>query len=266
MRDVPIEVAPRSRARILGCPIDLATMDETVELILQLIRSNSQSSQLSLNAAKVVEAQRDATVRGFLDRATIVSADGQSLVWAGRLLGVPIRERVAGIDLLVALLAAFEKEHISPFFLGAREDVLERAIERIAARHPGLRIAGQHHGHFPPEEDAAIAKLIGAARPDVLFVAMSSPRKEYWIDSFQDACGAVFAMGVGGSLDVLAGVTRRAPASMRRLGLEWAFRTAQEPRRLAGRYVRTNGLFLRLVVADLARRSRERRSSANRRR
>ena len=191
-----------ARRTILTCPIDLLTMEETVELVIGLIHGGGCHSQFSLNAAKVVEAQRSAELHGFLARATIVNADGQSLVWAGRLLGVPIPERVAGIDLLAALLAAMEREGLSVYFLGARQEVIQTATGRIAERHPRLRIAGFQHGHFPPEDDESVATAIAASRPDALFVGMSSPRKEHWIDTWQPLTGASFAMGVGGSFDV----------------------------------------------------------------
>lgn len=247
---------PVGRTTLLGCPIDVLSLLETVDRIVGLMQADGCHSQFSLNAAKVVEARRSAELQGFLERATIVNADGQSLVWAGRLLGVPLPERVAGIDLLAALLAAMEREGLSAYFLGAREEVIARAVARIAAQHPGLRIAGFHHGHFPPEDDERIAAEIGEVAPDALFVGMSSPRKEYWIDACQTLTGAHFAMGVGGSFDVIAGLTRRAPRIVQRLGLEWAYRIAQEPRRLAGRYARTNGVFLKLVAEELVHRRR----------
>ncbi len=246
------------RTTILGCPIDALSLTETVERIVGLMQVDGHHSQFSLNAAKVVEARRSAVARGYLERATLVSADGMSLVWAGRALGVPIPERVAGIDLLDALLSAMERDDLSAYFLGAREDVIARAVARIEEQHPKLRIAGFHHGHFPSGEDRRVAETIREAAPDALFVGMSSPRKEDWIDSQQAITGARFAMGVGGSFDVIAGVTNRAPRPIQRLGLEWAYRTAQEPRRLAGRYARTNGAFVKLVAEEMVRNRRSR--------
>ena len=114
--------------------------------------------------------------------------------------------------------------------------------------YPRLRLAGWHHGHFPAEDDDRVAAEIAETAPDALFVAMSSPRKEYWIDTYQARAGARFAMGVGGSFDVVAGKVKRAPVAIQRLGLEWAYRTAQEPLRLTGRYARTNAAFLVLVA------------------
>lgn len=245
--------ADGTRYSLLGCPIDALTVDQTVERIVELMRQKDPCSQLSLNAAKVVAVQRDERLRAILARASIVSADGQSVVWAGKLLGVPIPERVAGIELFARLLRALEASDRSVYFLGARAEILEQAVESVRAEHPALRIAGFHHGHFPPGDDERVASLVATSAPDALFVGMSSPRKEFWIDAYQKLMGATFAMGVGGSFDVLAGLTKRAPRALQRLGLEWAYRTAQEPRRLAGRYARTNAVFVRLVAAEAMR-------------
>jgi N-acetylglucosaminyldiphosphoundecaprenol N-acetyl-beta-D-mannosaminyltransferase len=242
-----------TRNTLLGCPVDALTLEQTVARIVELLSEGGCHSQLSLNAVKVVEARRDHRLLGYLERATIVSADGQSLVWAGRLLGVRLPERVAGIDLFARLLDELARESMSAYFLGSRDDVLATAVARIAEAHPSLHIAGAHHGHFPPEEDERIAAGIAEVAPDALFVGMSSPRKEHWIDSYQRTTGATFAMGVGGTFDVVAGVTQRAPHLLQRLGLEWAYRTAQEPRRLAGRYARTNITLMLLVATELVR-------------
>ena len=248
--------ADPGRFTLLGCPVDALTLEETVARVIALIHEGGSHSQFSLNAAKVVEAQRSPELHGFLARATIVNADGQALVWAGKLLGVPFPERVAGIDLLGALLEAMEREGLSVYLLGAREEVIRATAARITERHPRLRLAGFHHGHFPPEEDESVAAEIAESSPDALFVGMSSPRKEHWIDAWQARTGAQFAMGVGGSFDVIAGLTKRAPRLVQRLGLEWAYRVAQEPRRLAGRYARTNGAFVKLTVGEYVRRRR----------
>lgn len=248
------------RPVIAGCPVDAMTLHETVDRVIGLMREGGSHSQFSLNAVKVVEAQRDPELREAIARATIVNADGMSVVWAARALGIRLPERVAGIDLLTELLVAMEREGLSPYFLGARATVIEAAVDVIEKRHPALRVAGFHHGHFPPAEDAAVAAEIARTRPDALFVGMSSPRKEHWIDAYQERTGARFAMGVGGSFDVIAGLTRRAPALVQRLGLEWAYRTAQEPRRLAGRYARANGAFLTVVARELAGRRRRSRT------
>ena len=180
-----------------------------------------------------------------------MNADGQSLVWAGRLLGVPVPERVAGIDLLGALLAAMEREGLSAYFLGARDEVIRTAVTRITERHPRLRVAGFHHGHFPPDEDEpslprSVKRLRRPLRGHELAAQGTLDR------CVAAAHGSPFRHGRRRLLRRHPGLTKRAPALLQRLGLEWAYRTAQEPRRLAGRYARTNGAFVRLVAAELA--------------
>jgi N-acetylglucosaminyldiphosphoundecaprenol N-acetyl-beta-D-mannosaminyltransferase len=177
-------------------------------------------------------------------------------------LGDPLPERVAGIDLMQALFALAARNGYGVYILGARAEVLERAVEELRGRHPGLRVVGCRDGYFGPEEDAEVAREIREARPDMLFVAISSPRKEYFLGEQGPGLGVPFAMGVGGAIDVIAGETRRAPRWMQRLGLEWLYRLAQEPRRLLRRYATTNGRFVALVARDWVRRRRPGRRAA----
>jgi len=174
-------------------------------------------------------------------------------VWASRLLGDPLPERVAGIDLMARLVEAAEEHGYRVFFLGATPGVLARAVAELRARHPRLHVAGARDGYFRPDEESAVREEIRAAAPDILFVAMGSPRKEHWVAAAPDL-DVGFAMGVGGSLDVIAGHVRRAPRLVQRLGLEWLFRLAQEPRRLVRRYVTTNTRFLLLLTRELTHR------------
>jgi N-acetylglucosaminyldiphosphoundecaprenol N-acetyl-beta-D-mannosaminyltransferase len=152
------------------------------------------------------------------------------------------------------LLALAERRGYRVFILGARDDVLTRAVGRVRERHPRLCLAGARGGYFPDEDAAAVAEEVAAHRPHIVFVAMPSPRKEYWLGRYGEQLGAPFVMGVGGSVDVLAGEVRRAPVLMQRLGLEWLFRLVQEPRRLFGRYVSTNTRFVLYLARELARR------------
>ena len=154
------------------------------------------------------------------------------------------------------LFARAEANGKSVYILGARADVLERAVAELRRRHPRLRIAGYRDGYFRPDEDGDVADAIRAAGPDLLFVAMSSPRKEYFLGEQGPRIDRIFAMGVGGAIDVMAGETRRAPMWMQRLGLEWLFRLVQEPGRLLRRYATSNARFAFLVAAEWLRRRR----------
>lgn len=244
-----------ARLRLLGCPIDAVDMDEAVARCEAAIASGGHMQQVSVNAAKIVTMASDAPLREMVAECDLITADGQSVVWAGRLLGVALPERVAGIDLMQRLLAAAERNDHRVYILGARREVLDTALERLRARYPALRIAGSRDGYYDDAGVDDVCAEIRAARADILFVAMSSPRKEHFLGSHGPALGVGFAMGVGGSIDVIAGITRRAPRLLQRLGLEWAYRLAQEPRRLGPRYLRTNFRFAWMVLrAFLTRR------------
>jgi N-acetylglucosaminyldiphosphoundecaprenol N-acetyl-beta-D-mannosaminyltransferase len=194
----------------------------------------------------------DPELRRIVRTSGLVSADGQSIVWASRILGDPLPSRVAGIDLMQELLRLAEARGYRIFIVGARTEALREAVVRIRRRHPRLVIAGTRDGYFSDDESGAVAAEVASHRPDIVFVAMPSPRKEYWLGRHGPDLGAAFVMGVGGSVDVLAGRARRAPVALQRVGLEWLFRLVQEPRRLLPRYLSTNVRFMVLVVRELA--------------
>jgi N-acetylglucosaminyldiphosphoundecaprenol N-acetyl-beta-D-mannosaminyltransferase len=236
------------RLNLLGTPLDPLTLEEAVAFVDGLIERGETGQQASLNAAKVVRAQRDPEFTEALWSYDLVMADGQPIVWAGRLLRQAVPERVSGIDLMAALLARAAERAYGVFLLGARPDVIVDAAAEIERRHPGIRIVGAHHGYYTPKEEAAVIDQIAAARPDLLFVAFETPQKELFLSRVRGLLPVPFAMGVGGSFDVLAGRRRRAPLWMQRAGLEWLFRFVQEPRRLARRYLIGNTLFVALVL------------------
>jgi N-acetylglucosaminyldiphosphoundecaprenol N-acetyl-beta-D-mannosaminyltransferase len=235
------------RANILGCGIDRLDMQETRSAVEHAIAERRYTQHMAINAAKLVTMEDDERMRKIVAGCELVSADGQSIVWASRLLGDPLPERVAGIDLMHALLELAERRAYRVFFLGARADVLERAIGRLREQHPRLVVAGARDGYFSEADEGEVCAEIRASRPDILFVAMSSPRKEYFLGAHGASLTTPFVMGVGGSIDVVAGVTRRAPLLWQRLGLEWLFRLLQEPRRMFRRYAVTNARFAFLV-------------------
>jgi N-acetylglucosaminyldiphosphoundecaprenol N-acetyl-beta-D-mannosaminyltransferase len=241
-------------AHVLGCRIDRLTMAQTLDVCAEAVEQRRFTQHMAINAAKIVAMHDDPKLREIIAACELVNADGQSVVWASRLVGDPLPERVAGIDLMHELLKLAASRGYRVYILGARQEVLEEAVRRLRAKHPDLVLAGYRHGYFSDEEEADVAREIGATNPDILFVAMSSPRKEYFLGTYRDVLGAPFVMGVGGSIDVVAGATRRAPRLMQRVGLEWLFRLLQEPRRMFRRYAVTNGRFIALVAAAVVRR------------
>jgi N-acetylglucosaminyldiphosphoundecaprenol N-acetyl-beta-D-mannosaminyltransferase len=239
------------RADILGCRIDRLDMAGTVARCLEAVQTRTYAGHMSINVAKLVTLHTDPELKAIVDGCEIVNADGQGIVWASKLLGDPLPERVAGIDLMHELLAAAEREGHSVYILGARQEVLQEAVDRLRVKHPALRFAGYRDGYFSPDEEPAVAETIQASGADLLFVAMSSPRKEYFLGSYGEMMGVPFVMGVGGAIDVVSGITRRAPRAWQKLGLEWLFRLLQEPKRMFGRYARTNGRFLLMLSREL---------------
>ena len=236
--------------QLFGVPLHPLTMSATVDRIADLLRAGGRHQHVALNAAKVVALHDDPSLAAIVRNCSVVSADGQAVVWAARLLGVDVPERVAGIDLMEELLAAAAVEGWSAYFLGAKDDVVAAAVEEECHRHPGLRVAGFRNGYWTPDEEAGVVAEVAASGADLLFVAMPTPRKERFLAEHLDKLGVPFAMGVGGSFDVVAGVTSRAPGWMQRLGLEWAHRLLQEPRRMFRRYLVGNTRFIAMTLRE----------------
>jgi N-acetylglucosaminyldiphosphoundecaprenol N-acetyl-beta-D-mannosaminyltransferase len=193
----------------------------------------------------------DAVLNQDIHASELVSVDGMGVYWAARLLGVDVPERVAGIDLMNALLDLCEAKGYRPYLLGARPDVLETAVVNIRAARPEIRLAGWHHGYFGADEEGDIVARIKSCGADCLFVGIPTPRKERFLGRYREQLEVPFVMGVGGSLDVVAGLVRRAPKTIQLLGLEWLFRTVQEPLRLGPRYMKTNAIFAVILAKAL---------------
>jgi exopolysaccharide biosynthesis WecB/TagA/CpsF family protein len=236
--------------RILGIDVHAATMAQVLDLCRSAVLTRTPLSIGVVNAAKLVSMESEPALRAAVLSSDLLLADGMSVVWASRILGRPLPERVAGIDLFEALLALAEREGFSVYLLGAEPGILESTIQVSLSRHPHLRIAGSHHGYFKPEDEPALAESIAAVQPDLLFIGITSPKKEMFLARWGPRIGASVCHGVGGSFDVVAGKVRRAPAAWQRMGIEWLYRLLQEPRRLWRRYVVTNTLFLWWVLRE----------------
>ena len=237
--------------RILNGHFHALTIIEAVDTIAAQIRGGMRGYVATVNVAILMMMRSDPRLQRFVDRATLVLADGQPLVFASRWISTPLPERVAGIDLLEALLARAERERFRVYLLGAHPAVVSTAARRIQARWPGLMLCGVGDGYFSAEDAADRARAVARSGADILVVGMGVPRQEYFLETHWEMLGARVAIGVGGSFDVLAGVRLRAPTAFRTLGLEWLFRLVQEPRRLWKRYLVTNSKFLCLVLQEL---------------
>jgi N-acetylglucosaminyldiphosphoundecaprenol N-acetyl-beta-D-mannosaminyltransferase len=239
------------RVEVFGLPLDLLSFERTVARCVELVEAGRPAQHASLNAAKVLLARREPRLRQALFRADLVTADGMGVVWAARLLGARVPERVAGIDLMGRLLAEAAGRGWPVFFLGAEPVVLDLFERRARQLYPALEVAGRRDGYF--RDGASVAREIGRSRARLLFVGMPSPQKELFLAESVGSMGDLLAVGVGGSFDVWAGRVRRAPVWMQRAGLEWAHRLGQEPRRLWRRYLVGNARFAALVLQELLR-------------
>ncbi len=248
-------IPPWPRPVIFGCPVDAVTLPQAVEWVAGRVGAGRPAVVGAVNAAKLVKLERDPELARAVVTNEMVLADGQSVVWAIRMLTGVKLIRVAGIDLMEALVADAAARGHRVFFFGAKQEVVDRMLEVLRVRHPDLVVAGSHHGYVKREDEPALVEAIRAARADLLFVAMGTPAKEYWISRNFAACGVTVAMGVGGSFDVISGLVRRAPAWMQRAGLEWLFRLLQEPRRLWRRYLTTSAIFVGEVLVRTAARA-----------
>ncbi len=256
---MPTETTDRpGPVELLGARFHPWSMDETVAEIRHRLLGGNFVHHVVVNVAKIVNMRRDPSLRNSVHGADIVNADGMGVVWGARLLGIPVRERVAGIDLFFRLLAVAEREGWGIYLCGSKQATLDRAITVLVRRYPDLRIKGSHHGYFSADEEQKVVDDIRRSDAMMLFVAMSSPNKEEFIARWHESLGVRFAMGIGGTLDIVAGVTTRAPLWMQRCGLEWFYRLIQEPRRMARRYFVSNSVFAWLLLRTLVTRWRGR--------
>ena len=240
-----------NRIQILNTTIDNPSMQETLALVQEKIHAGEQLHHVVVNAGKVVSMQKDSELRQSVNQSDIINADGQAVVWASRFLLKPLKERVAGIDLMANLVEMAHKNNYKIFLFGAKEDVVKTVVEKYSEIYSPNIIAGYRNGYFSSSEEKEIAQQIADSGTQMLFVAISSPIKENFLFKYRDILKNVnLIMGVGGSFDVVAGKTKRAPTWMQKAGLEWFYRFAQEPRRMWKRYLVGNSKFIYLVLRE----------------
>lgn len=242
------------RRDFLGVSIDLISMTETVTRVERAMASGTKLHHVALNVSKFVDMQSNIELRRDVIAADIVGIDGIGILIAARQLGLPASERVAGVDLMEQILALCARSGYRPYFLGAKPEVLQTALGNVRKRFPGIEIAGCQHGYFAPDAEPGIVEQIRQSGADCLFIGMPTPRKERFLAAYCRQINVPFVMGVGGGIDVLANLVRRAPRWVQCSGMEWLFRMLQEPRRLWKRYLTSNWAFARIMVrANVAR-------------
>jgi len=217
---------------LFGCRVDRVTMAEALAQCGAFLAEEGPHYIVTADTSGIVIAQDDPEYRRILNAANLVTPDSIGVVWASRKFGEPVPERVPGVDTMEALCELAAQQGYRVYLFGAAPGVAQTAARNLAAKYPGLNVVGTRNGFFTREEEPAIVADIRAARPDILFVAFGIPRQEKWIAANLGATGAKLAMGVGGSFDAFAGVVKRAPAPVRKVHLEWLWRTLSNPKKI----------------------------------
>lgn len=232
---------------VLGVCFDDLTKEETLDRAEELLRTDGHHYVVTPNPEFVQLAKKDEQFRTLLNHAALVIPDGIGVIYAAKILGRPLKERVPGIEFAAGLCDRLAARGGKLFLLGAKPGVAELAAERLAADHPGLVVCGTHDGYF--KDSAPVVEQIKASGAEVVFVCLGAPKQEKWMSDFGVASGAKLLVGLGGSLDVFAGQVKRAPERWQKLGLEWLYRLIKQP----SRFGRMAKLPLFLVDAVFAR-------------
>lgn len=241
------------RVKILNTYVNVVSMSETVSLVEKIIKERKPTQHVVINALKVNLMEDDKELRRIVNSCPLINADGASIIWAAKRLGIPLKERVTGCDLFQELVKVASVKGYKIYLFGAKEEVVTKVKFVFEQKYPGIQITGYRNGYFTEADEPEIVKNISESGADMMFVAFSSPKKEYWINKYLNQLNIPFVMGVGGSFDIVAGVTGRAPAWWQEHGLEWLYRFIQEPRRMWKRYIIGNARFIRLTYKYRAR-------------
>lgn len=222
------------RTNILDVPIDVVTREEALNKLLHYLSCENKSNRLLItpNPEMVMRARKDAEFMQIIQKADLVVPDGIGVVIASKLNKEKIKERVAGCDLILSLFESEKKRNITVYILGGKSGVAEKAKQNIETRYKDVKVIGLNNGYFNDKEEKNIVEEIKQLKPDVLLVGLGFPRQEKWIYNYRNELPVCISAGVGGSIDVMAGVVKRAPEIYRNLGLEWFYRLICEPKRI----------------------------------
>jgi N-acetylglucosaminyldiphosphoundecaprenol N-acetyl-beta-D-mannosaminyltransferase len=242
-----------TRHRFINTYVDAISLDDVERELLAAIERGQKKHVVFINALKICEIEKNHAVAEAINKAEYILADGVPVLWASRLFGRPLRGRVNGTDLFERLLASAEKYGKRVFLLGATQTNLDTLVAKLGERFPALHIAGSRNGYYTDADDLNVLREINESQAELLFVGISSPKKELWVYKYKHELRPAVIQGVGGSFDVVAGIIPRAPRWMQRSGLEWLDRVAREPRRMFMRYLTNNTQFLFLLAKTFVR-------------
>lgn len=249
------------RVCILNAYVDNLTMRETIEVVDSYIKNGKPLHLMGINADKINLLNKDEKLKKIVNSCEVINADGNSVVWASKVLDCRLPERVAGIDLMQELIALAVEKGYRVYFLGAKEEVVTELVKIYRKHCPKLLISGYRNGYFQDNEWDSVGMELQRCNPQLVFVGITSPKKEYLVEHWMRmGINSVF-MGVGGSFDVLSHKIPRAPVWMQRCGLEWLFRVIQEPRRLFKRYFVGNIRFITAVYREKMRKKKDKKES-----
>ncbi|MBQ3225897.1 MAG: WecB/TagA/CpsF family glycosyltransferase [Clostridia bacterium] len=217
---------------VLGVWVDKVTMDGALERLMEFLEEDAPHAVYTPNSEILMRAYRDEAFRDVLNTAELITPDGIGVVYASKILKDSLSERVGGFDLASRLIEKVSDGSYSLYFFGGKPGVADLAKEKLCETYPDLRVVGTSDGYFDAEKEKRIIADIKEKNPDILFVCLGAPKQEEWIFSHKKELGAKVLMGIGGSLDVFAGVTERAPESFQKMGLEWLYRLAKQPSRI----------------------------------
>lgn len=237
----------KNRYKIMNTYVNAINMQQTIDYVEKIIAEGNPTQHVVINASKINLMEDDSKLAQIVNSCPLINADGASVVWAAKRLGIPLKERVTGCDLFQKLMAVSEKKGYKVFLFGAKEEVVTKVKAIYEQQYPNIQIVGYRNGYFTEKDEPQIVKQMRDSGADMMFVAFSSPKKEYWVSKYLNEINIPFVMGVGGSFDIVAGVTKRAPIWFQEHGLEWLYRFVQEPRRMWKRYIIGNARFVALT-------------------
>lgn len=244
------------RIAFLNTTIDVLTMRQTVNITENYVQMKEPLHLIGVNADKINALNENSYLKSIVNSCGIINADGASVVMASKILGQPLPERVAGIDLMNQLIQLSNDKGYTIYLLGARQSVVNDTAKALKGKYKNLKIVGVRNGYFKENEWPEISKDVKRVDPDFVFVGITSPVKEYLVEFLQNDGNRCVFMGVGGSFDVISGNISRAPLWMQRMNIEWLFRVLKEPRRLFKRYFFGNFRFIKTVFLAKLRNSK----------